>query len=100
MIKTDLSPIHSHTFYVNKQTNQSTTLRQWVKSDFERNYNTDNHLLEDIIINGCSGLCVDLSNDKHNRSFVVWDNGDYIIEILGDLAKEDIMSLSKINKIK
>ena len=100
MIKTDLSPIHSHTFYVNKQTNQSTTLRQWVKSDFERNYNTENHLLEDIIINGCSGLCVDLSNDKHNRSLVVWDNGDYIIEILGDLVKEDIMSLSKINKIK
>ena len=100
MTKTDLSPIHVHTFYVNRETNQTITLRQWVKSSFERNYNTENHLIEDIIIDGCSGLCVDLSNDKFNRSLVVWDNGDYIIEILGDFTKEDIMNLSKIDKIK
>ena len=99
MTKTDLSPIHSHTLYVNKQTNQSITLRQWVKSDFERNYNTENHMIEDVIINGCHGFCIDFSDDKYNHSLLVWDNGDYIIEILGDLSKEDIMNLSKINKI-
>ena len=100
MTKTDLSPIHSYTFYVNKQTNQTITLRQWVKSSFERNYNTENHLIEDVIINGCSGFCIDFSDEKYKSSLLVWDNGDYIIEILGNFNKNDIINLSTINKVE
>ena len=100
MTKTDLSPIHVYTLYTNNSTKQTITLRQWVKSSFERNYNTENHEVEDVIINGCLGFCIDFSDEKHNSSLVVWDNGDYIMEVLGSLAKDDIMSLSKIDKIK
>ena len=99
VIEIDSSPIHICTTYMNNSTKQTISLRQWVKSDFERNYNTENHILEDIIINGCSGLCVDLSNDKHKRSLVVWDNGDYVIEVLADLDKDSIIDLSKIKKL-
>lgn len=100
MTKTDLSPIHVYTLYTNNSTKQTITLHQWVKSIYESNYNTENNRLENMIIDGCSGLCIDFSDEKHKSSLVVWDNGDYIIEIIGDLAKEDIMNLSKINKNK
>lgn len=100
MTKTDLSPIHVYTLYTNNSTKQTITLRQWVKSNYEPNYNTEKYQLENIQVNNNDGLCMNYGDDRHSRTILVWDNGDYIIEVLGDLTKEDIMNLSKINKIK
>lgn len=100
MVKTDSSPIHIYTFYMNKSTGQTISFRQWVKSNYQSSYNTENHVLEDVIIDGYSGLCIDLSNDEYNSSLVVWNNGDYIIEILADLPKDDALNLAKIHKVE
>lgn len=99
IIETSTSPIHIYTLYMNNLTKQTITLHQWVKSSYESNYNTENHVIEDVIINGCFGFCIDFSDDKHNSSLVIWDNGDYIIEIIADIDKNSIINLSKIDKV-
>ncbi|MCH5204749.1 MAG: DUF4367 domain-containing protein [Oscillospiraceae bacterium] len=99
LIETNSSPIDVYTLYENSLTKHTITLRQWVKSSYAINYNTENHILEYVTINGQEGLCVDFSDDKHNSSLVVWDNGDYVIEVLADLDKDSIIDLSKINKL-
>ena len=98
MIKTDSSPIRVSTLYMNSSTEQTITLRQWVKSGYARNFKTKKHHLENIQVNYNDVLCVDYGDDRHSSTFLVWDNGDYIIEIMADLPKEDTINLSIINK--
>ena len=56
-------------------------------------------MLEVIDINGYIGLCVDFSNEECNKTLLIWDNGDYIIEILADLAKENAVNMLIIDKL-
>lgn len=72
---------------------------QYVKSSFNICYNTEHHDIEEIEINGHSGLCIDFSDDKHNFSLIAWDNGDYILEISGGLSKNDAIILAKSAEI-
>ena len=62
-------------------------------------YNTEYHSFEDIEINGHAGLRLDFSDDEHHHSLLVWDNGDYVLEIVGDLSKSGILKLAKSAKI-
>lgn len=99
IVDTDSSPTDVYTVYKNKLTKQTIVLRQWVKEIFDSHYNTEHHPLEEVIINGNMGLCIDFSNDTLNHSLVAWDNGDYIIEIVADLDKESTLNLCKVHKI-
>lgn len=99
MTETDATPFDCYTRYKNKQTGQGITLRQWVKAKFDPHYNTEHHQLEDITVNGREGMCIDFSGEAFSHTVVVWDNGDYIIEISADLDKVDTINLSKINKL-
>ena len=99
MIETSTSPIHVYTLYMNNLTEQTIVVHQWVKSSYETNFNTENYVFEDVIIDGRTGLCIDFSDDKQNSFLIVWDNGDYIIEIIADIDKNDAINLSKIDKV-
>ena len=98
LIETDSSPHDSYSLYMNKTTNQTITLYQCVKLHFTPHINTEHHTLEEIDINGSTGLFIDLSSKTCDYSLVMWDNGDYIIEIFGDLDKESMIVLLKNNK--
>lgn len=98
IIETDSSPIDVYTVYMNQATKQTIVLRQWVKSEFEPHYNTEQHAFEEVCINGTVGLCIDLSDGKHSHSLVVWDNGDYVFDLMADLDKKLTLNLAKVNK--
>ena len=93
------SPIHVYTLYTNATTKQTICLHQWVKTSFDQHYNTEHYSLEKIKINNADGLCIDFSDNFSNSSLVVWDNGDYVIEIMADLNKESTLNLADLNKI-
>ena len=95
----DSSSFDVYTVYMNKSTKQTIVLSQWVKKSFEPHYNTEHRPLEEVVINGSAGFCIDFSRDTRNHSLIVWDNGDYIIEVVADLDKENTMKLCKINKL-
>ena len=95
----DSSSYDVYTVYMNKSTKQTIVLSQWVKESFKPHYNTEHRQLEEVIVNGAKGLCIDFSRDTKKSALVVWDNGDYIIEVVADLEKESTMNLCKINKV-
>lgn len=97
--KTGISPSIVYSFYSNPATGQGITLTQCVKSEFSPNYNTEHHYFEELTINEKLGLLIDFSDCDHNHSLMVWDNEDYIVEIVADLDKDSIVNLSKLNKI-
>lgn len=62
-------------------------------------FNTEHNSIEEADINSHKGLCIDFSNDEWVRSIIIWDNGDYVIEIGGDLTKNSVMDLAKSTKV-
>lgn len=87
------------TIYKNELLGQTIRFSQYTKKRFSTHYNTEYHDLEEIEINGHNGLCLDFSDDEHSRSLIVWDNEDYILEISGDLSKNNAMILAKTAEI-
>lgn len=99
LIETIPSPTNIYTKYKNNLTNQTIVLSQWVKSHYTPHINTEHRILEEIDINGITGLFVDFSGDTSDSSLAIFDNGDYIIEISADLDKESTIELCKVNKL-
>lgn len=98
LIDTNSSPIDVYTLYMNKQTKQTITLFQTVKADFSSHYNTEGYEIKEVKANGKIILFIDFGDKIFNRTLVVWDNGDYIIEILADLDKDQTLDLCDIAK--
>ena len=99
IVEMDSSPISVYTLYMNKSTKQTIALSQWVRENFEPHYNTEHRPLEEVIINGSMGLCIDFSHDDYKSTLVAWDIGDYIIEISANLDKESTINLCEVHKI-
>lgn len=99
LIETISSPTNVYTLYLYSSTGQVITLNQWVKVNYSPHYNTETNTFEESNINGRTILFIDLSSDKRNHSAIIWDNEDYIIEILADLDKGSAKDLLNITKI-
>lgn len=97
-INTVTSRTSAYTLFMNKSTNQSISICQWVKTHYKPSLNTEYRSLEEVDVNDEKGVCIDFSDNTKSKSLVVWDNGDYIIEIIADLDKENTINLCKINK--
>lgn len=99
LIDTVSTSSYAFMYYKDQQTGRKITLKQWVKSHFAPHYNTENHTFEEIKINGTTVLYINFSTNTKNSSVLIWDNDDYIIEILADLDKNAVMYLLDITKL-
>ncbi|MGN0682961.1 MAG: DUF4367 domain-containing protein, partial [Oscillospiraceae bacterium] len=74
--------------------------RQFVKTDFSPiHFNTEKCDFQEVDINGHCALLLDYSSIGEKFSGVIWDNGDYVIELCGNLSKNQIIDLAKSTKI-
>lgn len=86
--------------YKNSSTCQYISFSQRVKSEFgTTHFNTENHQIEEVDINGYIGLCVDFSDSERTHSMLMWDNGDYILGISADFTKKELINLEKTTKV-
>lgn len=99
LIESDSSSFDVYTLYQNNETKQALTISQYSKNHFKPHYDTEHHHFENVEVNGHSGLCIDFSDDEHYCSMVVWDNDDYILELFGDLSKNQLIELAKTAKV-
>lgn len=79
--------------------NKTIMLTQTVKKEFDRHYNTEGYPFEEVEINGYKGLFIDWSNDDGISCEAVWDNGEYIITVEGNLPKNALLDLAKSAKV-
>ncbi|MBQ8931640.1 MAG: DUF4367 domain-containing protein [Ruminiclostridium sp.] len=66
-------------------------LKQIVKKRYRNNYNTEGYEIEKIEVNGYDGFYIDFGT----VFALVWDNGDYILEIQGTFDKNELLKLAK-----
>lgn len=99
MVEQTLTQKSVFTQYENASSGQSITLIQCTKDSYNAHYNTEYRSFEEIDINGHAGMCLDFSDDEHFSTLIVWDNGDYILEIVGDFPKNYLVNLAKSAKV-
>lgn len=69
---------------------------QNVKKDFHAFLNTEGYDLEETTVNNHSGFFINYDSEM----LMIWDNGDYIIALLSNIAKEEMLNLAKSAEIK
>ncbi len=95
----DSTPYCEYSYYVDSVSGQALTFYQNTKKEYDRHFNTEGHDFEEVDVNGCYALYLgDFSSDE-DFGLIVWDNGDYILEIIGDLDKDSLLSLAKSAKL-
>ncbi len=99
MVEHDSLSFYVYTLYENTSSGQVITFSQYTKEKFTPHYNTEHDNFEEIEFNGNNGVCLDFSDDEHFRSVVIWDNGDYILEIIGNLPKSRLIDLVESTKV-
>lgn len=87
-----------YTAYVEPD-NRSIVLKQDVKDGYKCNFDTEYCEFEELNINEHYVLYLDFSNSEENWGLIVWDNGDYVLQISGNFAKEVLMNLAKSAKV-
>ncbi|MCI7691538.1 MAG: DUF4367 domain-containing protein [Oscillospiraceae bacterium] len=100
VLETDSTPYDVYTSYKNFSTGETITLRQFVKTDFSPiHFNTEKCDFQEVDINGHCALLLDYRGVGEKFSGVIWDNGDYVIELCGNLYKNQIIDLAKTTKV-
>lgn len=100
ILEEDITETSFYISYINRITGNTIVLQQWVKSQYSIHYNTENNDLLSISINGCNGILLNLVDTMGYYTIVAWDNGDYIIELLSHLNKNDIIELATLVSVE
>lgn len=99
LLSSSTTPYSETIIYKNKQTGQTITFEQWTKSEFDStHFNTEKGELVEIEINGHGGVLLDVNTDTRNANSVIWDEGEYILKLFGNLSKNDLLDLAKSAK--
>ncbi|MGN1136300.1 MAG: DUF4367 domain-containing protein [Oscillospiraceae bacterium] len=63
---------------------------QNIKSKYDVNVNTEGYEMIQIYINGNEGFMIDMGDDI----YITWDNGKYILEISGNIGKDELIGIA------
>lgn len=97
----NINPFVVYIKYINP-TNQDTLIFvQNVKEGYEQHFDNEKAIFEEeeIDINDYYGLYLNLGNKDREKGVIVWDNGDYIMEVKGFLSKNELINLAKSAKL-
>jgi len=95
LIDESISSFSVYKQYISTENNKTITLHQFEKTVFATHYNTEYSSLEEISI----GEHIGIGLQCDDTYIVVWDNGDYILEIVGTLTKNEVINLAKSAKV-
>ncbi len=89
------TPFSVCSIFVYPENGNTLTFYQDVKNEYDKHFDTERALFEEMDINGNYGLYLDIGGENKEHGDLVWDNGDYILEIAGDLSKSELVKLAK-----
>lgn len=95
LLEENRSDISVFALYINGKTGKTITFHQSIKTAFEPHYNTEYSDFEEISIGEHKGIGL----EGKMGYIVAWDNGDYILELLADLSKSEVVTLAKSAKV-
>lgn len=100
IISSEINSIHCWTDLENLNTGETVSLLQTVKAEFVGHYDNEQSIYSTVYIGDIPAVYMDSSDENYNFGTLVWDNGDYILEIIGHLTKNELIDLAKSLKIE
>ena len=85
------------TIYTNDCGNQL-IFNQMIKELYNGHVNTEGYTLEEISINDCNAVCIERKVEAGVSTLVIWDNKDYILELMGNFTKNEMVDLAISNE--
>ena len=82
------TPLFSLTSYINPNTGKTFSFEQWTKDRYATHFDNEHGDFEEVDLDGYYALYFDFSGGQQNSGALVWDSGDYILEINGDFSKK------------
>ena len=71
---------------------------QRVKNKYKKNFNTEYREFEELNINGHYALYLETGTSEELVGTYIWDNGDYVLQVSGSFAKDELVKLAKSAK--
>ena len=99
LYKSSSSAIQQFAIYRNDD-NKELIFKQTVKSEYNSHVNTEGYLIEEIDINNYDAICVEYERTTGISSAVIWNSDEYILELYGNFAKEELIYLANCNEIE
>ncbi len=97
---TSATPYFEYVCFIDKSTGQNVSLSQYVKSNFgTMHLNTENHQIGKVDVKGHKALCIEFGGREQIGSGMLWDNGDYILEVGANSPKNEVINLVNSNEI-
>ena len=84
----------------NLNTGKTSLFTQTVKKEYIGHYDNENSVYSTVYIDDILAIYMDSSDESDIFGTLVWDNGDYVLEITGYLTKNELIDLAKSLKIK
>ena len=84
----------------NINTGKTALFTQTIKKEYVGHYDNERSEYSTVFIYDIPAVYIDSSNEFESYGTLVWDNGDYILEISGYLTKNELINLAKSLKIK
>lgn len=100
LLESDISDYQVYTKYICKDLEEYIVIYQYVKNKYSPHYNTEQKELNNIVIYGRQGVILNMSSDNGERYLIIWDNGDYIIEITSNIDKNLVCDLAKTLNVR
>lgn len=88
LVETDTFVIKT---YYNKTTSKTLMFEQMVKSSYKANY--DNKQYEFVTQLDKNGQEIMIHSNGKSSVSIIWDNGEYIFELYGDMSKEELLQI-------
>lgn len=85
--------------YANAAGGKSFMFRQFTKEAFDVHYDSENVYFEEAEVNGHSALYMEFNKNGYSSYLLLWDNGDYVLEISGNLPKDELFALAESAEI-
>lgn len=96
----NISNVDHTQIYTFKDTDISFMFYQCVKSEYSKHYDNERSNLKETKLGSYPAiLYIDDSEKDEIVSLIVWDNGDYIFELVGGFSEKDLRTLAESVKI-
>lgn len=96
----NFSPVNHTQIYTYKNTDVTFMFHQTVKSEYNAHYDDEGFYLEETKLGDYPAIYCDYSEDDLICSLIVWDNGDYIFELIGLFSENDLRALAESVQIR
>lgn len=100
IVNYDINAVHCWTDFINRNTGKIISFGQIVKKEYIGHYDNERSEYSTVYIYEIPAVYIDSSDETENYGILVWDNGDYVFEIIGHLSKNELIDLAKSLKIK